>query len=220
MQRLGGVYGLGVDEIIADGSTDTVTVTADNTEVLTAIEGLAENDSAILDSVSTLSDEVAALAAVVNASTYSGSWNSTVLGYMDRSQDKIPVTCDYVAYRDGQYSYKLVWGDLSVSGGNISGNIVDGVSYTVPNNYNNYYTFGHVTEGSFSLSVGSDVVYSNLGNYPTLGGSFDVSLVALVAVVVIACIGSAIWKWWSWTIRGGSDNGIAAGSGGSYRSYD
>lgn len=203
----------------------------DLSPVLDSIDSLQEemqnSDAALSDQISMQSDSIEnlqesvnLLAAQINANTYGGNFNSTVLGIFDRCQGKIPATADYVAYREGANSYVLVWGDLDYNNGKFTGTVSDGLRCSQSGGAGSYYQLATVSTGAFTLSPSYDVVYSNLGNYPVLDGGGGLYLAALFGAVVIGLLGSAIWKWFKFTLRGGSDNGLSAGGGGSYRAYD
>lgn len=73
---------------------------------------------------------------------------------------------DFVIFRDSQYSYYIVWGDLQVSAETVSGSNVEYVNYyaTTTSGYSSTYVYEYDSDSSFSLK--SDyVVVSNLDNY-------------------------------------------------------
>lgn len=188
--------------------------------LLDSIESLDARQTVILGNVESLSADVQALAASINASTYSGTFNATALGWFDRCADKIPLTDDYVAFRDSQYGYTLVWGDFSIAGSRFSGDIADGVRITVPHgNTQLDYQYASVSSGLLSLSVGTDIVYSNLGSYPVLDRSTSPALALILILLIVSMMGKLIWEWFKFTLRGGDQHGSASG-GSSYRSYD
>lgn len=92
------------------------------------------------------------------------------LEIFDRIVSKIPFGSDYVYFRDSQYVYSLVYGDLSFSGSSFSGSGVTRIDYNTYTGSSSQPTFSRSTVSSFNLSVGNWLVYSNLGHYPSLGG--------------------------------------------------
>lgn len=73
---------------------------------------------------------------------------------------------DFVIFRDTQYSYYIVWGDLEESSGTVTGFDVEFVRYytTTTSGYSSNYVYEYGSDSSFSLT--SDyVVVSNLDNY-------------------------------------------------------
>lgn len=120
------------------------------------------------DDVSALSDEVAVLSSYDASTDYNlGTSNQ---GIFSGLVSKVPFGQHYVYWRDGQYSYKFAYGDLSLDGSVFTGSgpvTICNYSYT-GSSYSNYYTYTVSTDNSFSLSSGNQLVYSDLGNYPGL----------------------------------------------------
>lgn len=107
------------------------------------------------------------------ASAYSiytdGNISTTYVTYFRDISNKIPSGSDYVFFRAGQNEYVMVVGNLKLSSGKItSTGSVKVYSIYTSGNYNSTYNYSETTESSFSLSVGSSLIYSNLGNYPNL----------------------------------------------------
>ena len=118
--------------------------------------------------VETLSMEVAALSAAV--SDYNlGTTNLTIF---EGVVEKVPFGHHYVYWRDSEYSYCLAVGPLTVSGTTFSS--VEPVTvYTYERHYSSgesYYTWSVSTDVSFTLSCGSRLVYSDIGDYPAISG--------------------------------------------------
>lgn len=118
--------------------------------------------------VDTLSQEVAALSAAV--SNYNlGTTNLTIF---EGVVEKVPFGHHYVYWRDSEYRYCLAVGPLTVSGTTFSS--AEPVTvYTYERYYtsgDSYYTWSVSTDNVFSLSCGSRLVYSDIGDYPTIAG--------------------------------------------------
>ena len=118
--------------------------------------------------VETLSMEVAALSAAV--SDYNlGTTNLTIF---EGVVEKVPFGHHYVYWRDSEYRYCLAVGPLTVSGTTFSS--VEPVTvYTYERHYSSgesYYTWSVSTDVSFTLSCGSRLVYSDIGDYPAISG--------------------------------------------------
>lgn len=77
----------------------------------------------------------------------------------------VPFGEDYVFARTGQYEYIFAVGDFSQG---FSGSAE--VWKIVTGGYNSNYSFIHYTDSSFSLSVGSGLIYSSVSPYPSLEG--------------------------------------------------
>lgn len=133
-----------------------------------ALSALQVQVNELEDDVSVLSDEVSVLSSYDAPTDYNlGTSNQ---GIFSGLVSKVPFGQHYVYWRDGQYSYKFAYGDLSLDGSVFTGSgavTICNYSYT-GSSYNNYYTYTVSTDNSFSLSAGNQLVYSDLGNYPGL----------------------------------------------------
>lgn len=122
---------------------------------------------------------------------------TTNLEIFDRIAAKLPLGVDYVYFRDSQYVYSLVYGDLSYSGSSFSGSGCTRIDYNTYTGSSQQPTFSVSHPSSFSLSVGNWLVYSNLGDYPMLGGAqgalrykmLDYAFVGLFTVFLV------LWRW-------------------------
>lgn len=81
---------------------------------------------------------------------------------------KVPFGQHYVYWRDGQYSYKFAYGDISLEGTDFVGTgDITVCSYdSTSTGYNSLYTWSTGTDSDFSLSASDALVYSDLGSYP------------------------------------------------------
>lgn len=94
---------------------------------------------------------------------YDGSISTSVLQYFRDVVEKLPPDVDYVFFRSGQYDYRLVYSDsLELSGTNFSAGNASYISY---NNRYSAPVWAAGNEGHFSLTAGSSLVYSSLGDY-------------------------------------------------------
>lgn len=149
-------------DIPSDSNNFELPVQSDSVPVLEAkVTGLEQD-------VETLSMEVAALSAAV--SDYNlGTSNLTIF---EGVVEKVPFGHHYVYWRDSEYRYCLAVGPLTVNGTTFSS--VDPVTvYTYERHYtsgDSYYTWSVSTDASFTLSCGSRLVYSDIGNYPSIAG--------------------------------------------------
>ena len=157
------------EEIVSretDVPTDTnnfeLPVQSDSVQALeTKVTGLEQD-------VDTLSKEVAALSAVVS----DFNLGTTNLAIFEGVVEKVPFGYHYVYWRDSEYRYCLAVGPLTVSGTTFSSNEPVTV-YTYERHYNSgdsYYTWSVSTDNVFSLACGSRLVYSDIGDYPTIAG--------------------------------------------------
>ena len=133
-----------------------------------SVQALENKVTGLEEDVNTLSLEVAALSAVV--SDYNlGTTNLTIF---EGVVEKVPFGHHYVYWRDSEYRYCLAVGPLTVSGTTFSS--AEPVTvYTYERHYSSgdsYYTWSVSTDNVFSLSCGSRLVYSDIGDYPTIAG--------------------------------------------------
>lgn len=140
------------------------------------------------DEISLLSDEVSTLSDYNAAGDYNlGTTNQAIFSGL---VSKVPFGQNYVYWRDGQYSYKFAYGDLTLEGSEfVSDGIVTICSYdTSGSSYNNYYTWSVFTDSNFSLSAGDRLVYSDLGDYPALGEREVQKYAAVTAYVLFGAV--------------------------------
>lgn len=128
------------------------------------------------------------------ASTYSpyndGNIGSTQLQYFRDIVSGLSITDNYVAARTGRYQYKLFSGDIKYSNnqfvGASSGSVI--TVYTIDTDTNSYgsYTYTVTTDNNFTLNTSNFLVYSNLGDYPTLEERsviYEFSSLVILAVI-------------------------------------
>lgn len=133
-----------------------------------SVQALESKVTGLEQDVESLSLEVAALTAAV--SDYNlGTTNLTIF---EGVVEKVPFGHHYVYWRDSEYRYCLAVGPLTVTGTTFTS--AEPVTvYTYERHYSSgdsYYTWGARTDNSFSLSCGSRLVYSDIGDYPAISG--------------------------------------------------
>lgn len=133
-----------------------------------SVQALENKVTGLEQDVDTLSLEVAALSAAV--SDYNlGTSNLTIF---EGVVEKVPFGHHYVYWRDSEYRYCLAVGPLTVSGTTFSS--AEPVTvYTYERNYSSgdsYYTWTASSDNAFSLSCGNRLVYSDIGDYPSIAG--------------------------------------------------
>lgn len=135
-----------------------------------------------------VSDLDAIAAQAVNSSVYPGTWSGSILDYFSGVMRQNPGK-HYVAFRNGQYSYFLFYGDdLIFSDGVVSGS-ADYVEYNYNNN--NYV----VTRGNdnVNVNISSGVVYTDLNSaYGALDGASEITLQTVLLVSVLVCLGFSL----------------------------
>ena len=149
-------------DVSPDTNNDELLLQSDSVQALeTKVTGLEQD-------VDSLSMEVAALSAAVSGYNL-GTTNLTIF---EGVVEKVPFGHHYVYWRDGEYRYCLAVGPLTVSGTTFSS--AEPVTvYTYERHYSSgdsYYTWSVSTDNVFSLSCGSRLVYSDIGDYPTIAG--------------------------------------------------
>lgn len=106
---------------------------------------------------------------------------------------------DYVFYRAGQYAYVLAVGDLEFSNGSFTSDSAD--IYTWRNDSMSGYTFEKSSD-QLNLTVGSYIVYSNLGPYPVLDLTWT-GLMLVVYSIGVVCLCMLIRPIFDFTLRMG-----------------
>ena len=132
------------------------------------VQALENKVTGLEQDVDTLSLEVAALSAAV--SDYNlGTTNLTIF---EGVVEKVPFGHHYVYWRDSEYRYCLAVGPLTVSGTTFSSSEPVTV-YAYERIYSggdSHYEWSVSTDNVFSLSCGSRLVYSDIGDYPAITG--------------------------------------------------
>lgn len=126
------------------------------------------------------------------ADVYNGSISSTNIQIARDLMSKVDFGEDYVFYRSGQYSYQFVVGkDIEYSNGKFSSiNEVELYDYVTSSGYNADYTWTLSTSNNFTLNTNNQIVYSNLGEFPTLeerGSTYEI-LQTLLIVIIALCV--------------------------------
>lgn len=133
-----------------------------------SVQTLESKVTGLEQDVESLSQEVAALSTAV--SDY--NLGTTNLAIFEGLVEKVPFGHHYVYWRDSEYRYCLAVGPLTVSGTTFTSS--DPVTvYTYERIYvsgDSRYTWSVTTDDVFSLSCGSRLVYSDIGDYPAIAG--------------------------------------------------
>lgn len=133
------------------------------------------------------------------ASTYApyndGNIGSTQLQYFRDIVAGLSINDNYVAARTGRYQYKLFAGDIKYSNnqfvGSSSGSVI--TVYTIDTDTNSYgaYTYTVTTDNNFTLNASNFLVYSNLGDYPSLDERsviYEFSSLVILAVIALCML--------------------------------
>lgn len=168
------VWNFGLNDWVKEESFSNETdvpVDSNNDELLLqsdSVQALESKVTGLEQDVESLSSEVAVLSAAV--SDY--NLGTTNLAIFEGVVEKVPFGHHYVYWRDSQYRYCLAVGPLTVSGSSFSSSEPVTV-YTYERHYSSgdsYYTWSARTDDTFSLSCGSNLVYSDIGDYPSIVG--------------------------------------------------
>lgn len=131
---------------------------------------------------------------------YDGTISSTYLEYFRDILAGVSINDHYVAFRSGQYEYTMIVGDLKYNGNtfNLDG---AGVSYVFTNStgtgYNATYSFKTNDITNFSLNIGDEVVYSDLGRFPHLeerGARYETITTVLLSVLMLGIVVNRIFR--------------------------
>lgn len=128
-----------------------------------------------------------------------GNLSSTYTQYFKDILSGSKLTDKYVAFRSGQYDYKMIVGDLEYNSSKFTSSATCKV-YTFStgsSGYNNTYTYNVSEVGSVSLSVDDEIIYSNLGDYPELidrGAKFEILNTMLLCTFMLLVITSRFFR--------------------------
>lgn len=133
---------------------------------------------------------ISAICGTVSATTYEvyeGNLSSTQLNYFRDNLANVPILDNYVVFRDGQYSYKMVVGDISYSNKQFTSSDTCKVySIDTGSGYNSYYSYNVSTIDNLTLNTNSYIVYSDLGDFPQLeerGGRYEVIQTIIISII-------------------------------------
>ena len=123
---------------------------------------------------------------------YDGNMSSSYITYFRDILSNCSINDNYVCFRNSQYEYCLIVGDMDYVDGNIETYGYSKV-YTISNDttlYNSYFSYSVSDIDSSTIVVGDNIVYSDCGNFPQLetrGDKFEI-LQTIILVTVCLCI--------------------------------
>lgn len=100
-------------------------------------------------------------------SVYEGTVSTTYTTYFTQILNK-EYNSDYVVFRSGQYTYTMLTGNIELNGSIFSGSNLKEYTFTTSSSYNSYTQFSTQENQSLNMNASNYIVYSNLGDYPTL----------------------------------------------------
>lgn len=152
------------DELVEE-SEEVYETVVESSEIDGSSVALDESVEAVLgDYNARLSAVEEVVEPLANYEAYDGSISTTYTTYFAGLVEKLGPGVDYVLFRNGQYNYTFVYGDLDINGTTISG---QGVQAVYINSYGTT-SVSYGTESSFSAELGNRMAYSSLGDYPVL----------------------------------------------------
>lgn len=139
---------------------------------------------------------IATMVAPVHAYTHQvydgGALSGNYLTYYKDILSGVPFKDNYVAFRDSQYSYIMVVGELECNGEIITLK-EQGKAYifrTENQNYGSQYRYYVEDISNFSVDTNNYIVYSDVGDYPQLmerGAKYEV-VTAVLIVISLLCV--------------------------------
>lgn len=131
-----------------------------------------------------------------HGTAYPGTISTAIYQYFHDLAASLPLGCHYVVYRADRYRYDLVFSSsLTLSGSTFSAPEVQVVRYDT---YNSDNTLTRYSETSFSVSAGSAMIYSDLGDYPRIfEGVSHREIQALLLLVAGGFIGGYVLRLFS-----------------------
>lgn len=132
-------------------------------------------------------------AQAVTHNVYDGNISSSYVTYFKDIVSGIGFNDNYVGFRSGQYEYTLVTGKMELSNGEIT-LLEKGMIYTFDqsnSSYNSHTTYNYNEIDNFSVSVGDNILYTDLGNYPQLverGEKFEILTTVLVVTLLLSYV--------------------------------
>lgn len=178
-----------LDDILA-GVNELLEQSASYNEYLEESESEPQSEIIAYDNGNAVevSDLDAIAVQAANSSVYPGTWSGSILDYFSAVMRQNPGK-HYVAFRNGQYSYFLYYGDgLTFADGVVSGS-ADYVQY----NYNNNNYVVIRGNDNVNINISSGVVYTDLNSaYGALDGASEITLQTVLLVSVLVCLGFSL----------------------------
>lgn len=120
---------------------------------------------------------------------------TTYLSIFQGIAQKLPYGVHYVYYRESQYEYCLAYSrDLSLAGSRFTAPTVTVVTYRSISGSGTQPTYLVAQQSAFSLSAGSYLVWSDLGDYPSLYERGPEDYAKLTCVMLAAMQLFYLWR--------------------------
>lgn len=172
---------------------------------------LPEPEEVVIPDVMSVSDYVdpgpggvSFFSAAVSGSVYDGTFSASLLTYFQSFFPKIPWGSHYVCFRGGQYDYYLYFGPgLSYENAVFTGDGLECLYIDTDNDYRSGYQLYYSSGNSLNLSVNDNIVFSDLGYYPSLDNSSSSHLQIILFVLILFGLCSVIRSILGFTLRRG-----------------
>lgn len=146
------------------------------------------------------------MATPLRASAYTvytdGNMSSTYTEiFRDIVESSAPLQ-DHLCFRSGQYEYVLLIGDFEYTDGVFTADEATEYKITTNTGYSSSYQYAVGDVRSVNLVPGSTLVYSNLGDYPSLNSPESGFWYALLVLVMVGIIQGLVRPIFGFTYRG------------------
>lgn len=135
------------------------------------------------------------------AEVYDGTISTTYITIFRDIVSNVELGDQYVFYRSGQYEYTMIAGDITYDGTTFAADEATSYVLTTSSNYNSTYEYSVGSVSSWTLSPGTALVYSSLGDYPSLIERGDYYALATLFLLCIALCMSLIRPMFNFTLR-------------------
>lgn len=137
-----------------------------------------------------------ALASSINPDFGVGTSNTAIFAGVAR---KLPFGVNYLYWRESRYEYCFAYSaDLVLSGNTFRSDSIDIITYNTNSTYSEQATFTTSHVSNFSLSADSYLVWSNLGDYPSLEDGRDIfaetTLFVLAGYGIFYLLSRIVWR--------------------------
>lgn len=119
---------------------------------------------------------------------YDGNISTTYITIFEDIASKISPDQDYVFFRSEQYEYVMLVGDMDFDGTKFTSTATSLTEYKIKTNsgYSSSYIYTCSTVTPTDITITEDLVYSNLGYFPSFEEKGEnISYATFIAIVVI-----------------------------------
>ena len=134
----------------------------------------------------------------IDYSVYNSSISETYQEYFKRVLTKNTFNTDYVCFRGSNTRYYLFYGDTLdivgtyiISNSSVNGVVIDTVNLS--GSLSNYNSIDFIEVDKLKVSCDDKIVYSSLGNYPTLYESGEIFEQMQIFIIIGVIVFIFIW---------------------------